>query len=501
MLAVLVIDCGEDALMTKLADAGRMPALAAVRDLGLTVPLRSDAHILDGGVFQTLLTGVDPGEHGIYKYRQLVPGTYEYRRSLARLSPVPQVWTVLSERGRECCVFDMPKLFRVNGFRGQLMGPWGAYSPAARPDSIPRGLRRMILRRFGAHPQPKQEPLPVPPARYEAILDRLVACASLRAEICICMMKRAPCEFFMTAFSESHVACRQFWHLHDPSHPMFDAASAARCGDAMERVYAAIDAAVGRIVQEMPHDARIVLMTQQGVANNLSGSHLLPAWLAQREGKDGASVARKASGRVGATLSSRVRSRLSRVLPEAAANVRLRRKYPPAGDVFMLPGSEFMALLRVNLEGREPAGTVPQAQYRDTLEVLRDDLLGLVNATAGTPAVAETLFLHDLYRGRCANILPDVVVRWANDAPIQRLDCPRYGEISQGIRFMDVTHSCHTGHGMAVIAGPGIPKGQRSTRRDLTELTATFYALLGEEPPQHLESRPIDLGLMAHPGS
>jgi predicted AlkP superfamily phosphohydrolase/phosphomutase len=493
MLAVFVMDCAEPAILERLAADGRMPTLASLVERGTSVTLASDADTLDGSVFQTLLTGVNPGEHGIYKYVQLVPGTYRYASSKAESSPVPQLWTVFSRSGKECCVFDVPKLFPAEGFRGMMVSAWGAYTPAAAPASIPPDLRAAITRRFGPHSQRRQLPLPLSPSGYEAVRDRLVRGARVRADICRHLLSQGRWDFFMTAFCESHVASHQFWQLRDPGHPMFDAASAARCADAMEHVYAAIDEAVGRIIEELPRDATIVLMTQQGVENNYSGSHLLPEWLALRNAGGRRPVRRGPLHRVAAALSSQARLHIGWALPHRVAMGWLSRKYPGEGDVFMLPGSEFMALLRVNLEGREPRGAVPLSRYREVLERLREDLLALRNASTGSAAVEDMILPHAVYRGRRVDNLPDAIVKWRNDAPIRALQCPQHGTISKGVRFLDLSHSSHTGTGLAVIAGPGIPHGRTSAPRPLVDLTATFYSLLREAVPPHLEGKAIAL--------
>ena len=498
MLAVFIIDCAEPTVLRALAAQGRMPVLAGLMAWGATLSLRSDAHVLDGSVFQTLLTGVNPGEHGIYKYVQLMPGTYRYRHSRAGLSPVPQIWTVLAQRGRTSCVFDVPKAFPTPAFRGALVNCWGAYSPAAEPASAPPALRKDILRRFGRHPQPGQEPFPLPPHRYEAIRDRLMRGAEVRADICRHLLRSGPWDFFITAFCESHVAAHQFWHLRDMRHPMFDTRSAAVCGDAIERVYAAVDEALGRMLGELPADATIVVLTQQGVVSNFSGSHLVPAWLARREGGRALRPLRNRLFRLVAAAGADLRSQVSAALPEAVKELWLPRKYPPRGSVFMLPGSEFMALLRVNLAGREPAGIVPPGSYRYVIEALRTDLMALRNPRTGKAAVADVVFLHDVYTGRCVDALPDVAVLWANDAPVESLQCCKAGLVSDGLKFLEMTHSCHTGTGLAVAAGPSVRKGDAGGPHSLQDLTATLYALLGEEPPPHLEGVPLGL---AHSGA
>jgi predicted AlkP superfamily phosphohydrolase/phosphomutase len=307
------------------------------------------------------------------------------------------------------------------------------------------------------------------------------------------MLEGGPWDFFMTAFCESHVAAHQFWHLRDPRHSMFDPAAAEACAGAVEQVYEAVDSAIGRLLEVLPPDATVVVLTQQGVASNFSGSHLLPEWLARRSGFKGRQGGPGRLVRAAARLGSPLRIGLHQTLPDWLMDLWLRRKYAPNGDVFMLPGSEFMGLLRVDLRGREPRGTVAPDDYRRVIETLREDLLLLRNPDTGRPAVREVVFSRDRFHGSRLGALPDVIVCWANDAPIRSLECPKWGTVTGGLKFVDRTHSLHTAEGLAFIAGPRVRPGVRREPIDLPDLTATFYRLMGEDVPPHVEGIPLDV--------
>lgn len=257
MLTLVVIDCAEHAVLERMAADGRMPVLAGLMERGLTVPLASDGDALDGCVFQTFLTGVNPGRHGIHKYRQLAPGTYEYELSKAANSPVPQIWRVLSEQKKNCCVFDVPKAFAHPEFRGRLVASWGSYSPAASPGSVPAELFGAVTSRFGAHPMRLQTALPLSAAEYEDALRTLLGAVELRVDVCRWLLEAGPFDCFATTFSESHVGAHQFWQLRDPEHPFYEAESARRCGNAMEEIYAAIDKNLERLLAAMPAEANM----------------------------------------------------------------------------------------------------------------------------------------------------------------------------------------------------------------------------------------------------
>ncbi len=491
MLALIVIDCAEHSILQTLITEGEMPALSSLAKRGLTVPLSSDGHALDGSVFQTFLTGVNPGKHGIHKYRQLVPGTYDYQLSKAADSPVPQIWNVLSERGRRCLVFDVPKAFPTPDFNGKLVASWGAYSPAASPGSVPDRLFADVERKFGSHPMRIQKALPLTPREYKQAEQTLVGATRLRTDVCRWLLKDANWDFFATTFSESHVAAHQFWQLRDPQHPLYDLESARQCGSAVENVYRAVDENLARLLEALPEDAHLVVMTQQGVEHNYTGSRLLPKWLAMREGRK---PRRNLLVGLDEVFGSRWRNLFRRSIPESLANRLVRRKFPANGKIFMLPGSEYGALLRVNLRGREPAGVVEPEAYHETLKLLVDDLQALRNPATGEPAGAEVQLTHQMYNGPRLDELPDAIVCWRNDQPITALECPRHGLLTEGISFTDITHSMHTSQGMAVMAGPTIRHGKISARHDIRDMTATLYDLAHTDPPADLEGTSLLAG-------
>lgn len=488
MLAVFVLDCADDEILGCLLDEGRLPAIRSLVDRGCSVPLSSDGDALDGSVFQTLLTGMNPGRHGIHKYRQLVPGTDRYAIAKAARSPVPQVWRVLSDAGRECCVFDVPKVHPLSGFRGRLVASWGSYTPAGEPGSSPAGLYGEVVRRFGRHPLRSQKAIPLAPAEYEDVERMLLRGVGRRRDACTWLLGQRSCDFFMTTFSESHVGAHQFWHLRDPAHPLHDPESARRCGRAVERIYQSIDDALGQMLRQLPADAHVMVLTQQGVQHNYTASHLLPHWLAVREGR---SDPRSRLAAIDDGLGPRLRNAVRRMLPESIADRLTARKFPLRGRVCMLPGSEYSALLRINLRGREPRGEVEPADYEAEMASLTADLLAIRDAATGRPVVAEVRQPRHMYHGPLVCHLPDAIVCWTNEAPVSAIECPRHGRLQSAISFTDITHSMHTSRGWGVVVGPGVPVMAKGGVRDVRDVASTIYRILDVEPPAETEGHPI----------
>src|SRR5438093_1016881 len=95
-------------LARQLAEAGRMPNLAALLEGGASAPVRNPEGLVVGGVWPSFATGVWPGRHGFYCFRQLVSGAYEIRRFTPHDIHPPAFWRLLSGHGVRCCVVDVP---------------------------------------------------------------------------------------------------------------------------------------------------------------------------------------------------------------------------------------------------------------------------------------------------------------------------------------------------------------------------------------------------------
>lgn len=86
---------------------------------------------------------------------------------------------------------------------------------------------------------------------------------------------------------------------------------------------------------------------------------------------------------------------------------------PPADLADIGPGTRAYSLapgrIYLNLEGREPEGGVPDAEYQVVREELREDLLAWSDPR-GQPVAAEVVPRESIYRGPHVDLAPDLVV-------------------------------------------------------------------------------------------
>ncbi len=136
---VLGIDGLDYHLVRDLIDRGRLPHLARLGDGGRFTPLATTTPPLSPVAWSTFLTGLDPGEHGIFDFIHRQPATLESFLSTSRTVPPGRMltlgrwqfpleggrvellrqgtpfWEVLEQRGVETTVVRMPANFPPSG--------------------------------------------------------------------------------------------------------------------------------------------------------------------------------------------------------------------------------------------------------------------------------------------------------------------------------------------------------------------------------------------------
>ena len=263
----LGIDAGSIGLIEELITAGSLPHLAALRARSLRVPLDSAPTHRHGVLWPQFVAGADARLGGDWLRFSFDRSTYEAYQSGARHTIEGQVpfWEPSAAR---TITLDVPGT--------TVMGPgvhvtaWGAHAPLHARASAPPGLLRDIDAKFGVHPgfENEYECGWHDPKRLDRLTDALVTGARRRAEIAIELMTRFPdWELFLAVMSESHSASEIMWQAIATDHPLADFDPDAR--SRLDRVFGAIDDAIGHVVDRAPEDAAIFVFSLDG----MRGSH------------------------------------------------------------------------------------------------------------------------------------------------------------------------------------------------------------------------------------
>jgi len=484
VLALISFDAPSLPLLDRLCGDGSLPRLAELRASGTSTRLDTPATHFPAGTYPSLWSGVALERHGLY---------------------YPFMWDAAGQRVRPSDSFEMPQAMweRVSGTaaRSLVVDPYEARPPddvaglyvsgwqftnrvVLRAGSVPKAARRNLYRRFGA-PGAAEEVFGEPdgrrlrglattlersPERVATLVEQSIA--DVRPDLLVC------------GLSSVHLAGHQ---LTDPSAVLarLDGDVARDLDGALERVYVAADAALGRIVDALPAGADVVVFAVHGMTADSARTDLLAGMLhavltGVRAADDGARDAWRFRAAVPASLRARLADLLpDRVATDLAARVELRGVDWSSTRAFVVP-SDAQGLIRINLRGRERHGVVDPADVPALVEEIREGLASFV-LESGVPVVAGVDATSAIAGadGAPSELLPDLVVHWVAEPTrrAERLVSERFGTIRRAGAGSGRSGN-HTADAWAVIV-PGAGRATPPARPTICDIAATALARFG----------------------
>jgi predicted AlkP superfamily phosphohydrolase/phosphomutase len=198
-------------------------------------------------------------------------------------------------------------------------------------------------------------------------------------------------DLFVGVIETTDRVSHMMWRLIDPTHPMYDAALAARYGDSIEKIYRRADATVGRMMEKLPKDAVFLVVSDHGF-HSFRRSVNLNTWLVENNYMvfHGQGGARKLTL---ADLFGRGR------FWEGVDWTRTRAYAVGLGQIYF------------NLRGRESQGVVsPGAEYKALQDEIAGKLITLTDPEGGAAVLKEIYRRDDVYKGEYLLYAPDLQV-------------------------------------------------------------------------------------------
>ena len=513
-LLVIGLDGATLDLVRPWAAAGRLPVLARLMATGAWGPLRSTLPAATFPAWTSLVTGVNPGRHGVLDFTERVPGTYRVRFVNGSYRRVPALWTRLSAAGRRVAVLTVPGTYPPEPACGVMVSGFDSPLATAIDGSFvhPRALYREIQRAVGRVPFADFQEVTTGPGWHAVALARLLEGVERRTKLAAWLLERERWDALMVVFGESDTVAHHFWRFHDPRSPRHAPSPFA---GAIARVYAALDRALGALLAAAPPDTAVAIVSDHGSG----GASDRVVHLNRRLAAGGLLAFRPATrGRVAGL----VRAAALRGVPPRLQGVLVRRAPAAAGrleGIYRLAGIDWSRTVAyseeldyhpsvwLNLRGREPEGVVAPGAYAATRERVAAALAAWRDE-AGRPVVERVWRREELYAGPFVERAPDLVLELAPVDGYSPSCLPSVGAGPALRRLVPAEHGGGKGRGMNgahrqlglfVLAGPGVRPAGQLAPADIVDVLPTLLALAGEPVPGGLDGRPIAGALDAPP--
>jgi len=514
-LVVVGLDGATFDLIRPWAAAGKLPTLARLLAEGSHAPLRSVLHPFTAQAWSSMVTGANAGKHRIFDFWERDFGSYGFRLTNASFRALPALWTLLSRAGRRVIVVSVPMTYPPEPVNGVLISGWDTPGPGA-AFTYPPALKAELAALAG-------QPYVIVPddwkysvaQRGDLVLAELLREIDVRTAVVSRLMAREPWDLCFFVISALDGASHFLWKYHDPSHPLYDAAATARyfAEDPLLQVYQRADQRLGELLDTLPADARVLVVSDHGEGPLGDVEVHLNLWLARhglltlrRPGSQRTLLEagrRWAAGLVNwgkqllyGRVSFGTLARLRRLWPDRLRVVLSEESFFPGVDWSRTQAysEEVRGNVWVNLAGRDPHGIVaPGAAYEAVPDQIIAGLEELADPATGRRLVKKVWRREELFSGPYVERLPDLLVEaeypdlfrprgaWGGPEPVRHLTI----EEMQRRRIT----GCHRSAGIFLARGAGIRAGAALPAVESTDIAPAALYLLGEPLPPWVDGR------------
>lgn len=480
------------------AAAGYLPHLAGIMARGTTARLRSTTPPLTGPAWSSFMTGVNPGQHGLYDFVGFRPQSYVLTPQTAAQRAVPALWRLLSQAGRRVSVINVPLTYppeEVNGVLiSGLMTPPEVADFVYPPDYLPN-LRQAV-------PDYRVQPPGIyfAKGREAELAAAAQAMTTQHVAAALHLMHNTTWDFFMVVLMATDIVQHAAWHYMDATH-RDHAPSPLR--DAILDCYRQADAGVGQLAAAAGQDATLIIMSDHGFGP-LEDYLYLNTWLWQQgwlrlknnahtrfkqflfeAGLSPLAVAR-AVNRLGLTgrLTQEVRRQ------RQVTRQRLQSLFLSFDDVDWAHTQAYSVgnagAIWLNQQGREPQGCVtPGPAAEEKLTRITEALYAIRHPQTGRPVIGQVQRGAAVYQGARSQNAPDLVCLAADWRvhPFGQVEFPAR-------RWLEPAFDRSGGHrpeGVLIAAGPIIRQGFQHPECQIVDLAPTILGLLDAPLPAHLD--------------
>ncbi len=508
-LVILGMEAGDAGFIQRWIREGYLPTLASIMQRGCWGRIEGPELISTQGAWLSFFSGVSRSEHGYYYNRQLKPGTYDLQNFTARDAQALPFWAHLRGGAKAVAIVDALDADAVAGVPGLQLANWAIQQQynttvvpvSAEPQRLIRDVQRLVGRQIHVDVFKPNRSFREDLEAYRLLLQRV----EQKGKLCRYFLDRGRPALVVTTFSEAHTAAHRFWS-HRFEHRHADTGDdRGELRNAIRDVYQAIDREMGLLIERLPAESDIVLVSLFGMKDQYPTHGLSEAFCRQlgyQVLSAEVSGTANALARVRQITPPHWRACLSRLLPARIQERLQNEQFRSNTDwgkttAFPLPSLN-TSFIRVNLRGREPQGIVePGAAYASLLNRIEADLKQLVDVRTGEPAVAKVTKTAEAYRCDPPVCLPDLCIEWkSSPCLMERVRHPKV-ELVQTTPWYNRS-SYHSFSGFVAAAGPSIRASGPMGEVSLLDFAPTFLSLMDEPLPQRLTGRVMNQ-MIHHP--
>jgi predicted AlkP superfamily phosphohydrolase/phosphomutase len=487
--------------LSRWIERGDMPVLRQLRDEGAWGVLNSTIPALTPPAWASLVTGTNPGKHGIYHFRHAPAGSYyQQRLNNSRDIASPTLWQRLNQHGKRVGVFNVPLSYPVYPVDGFITSD--ALSPEATglstyPPELAAEFKDFVIDVLN---YPSALPGTPKYAKHMlAFIEENERVLIHHADVALRLMQTQSWQFFMVVWLVLDRLQHYCWKYSDPAlESLLKTVEEKQISERVKSLFGQLDTQIGRLVEAAGSDCTLAIVSDHGFGpmpgeffhtnhwlKQQGYLRLLPKWDWQRLWYG--NIPRLWRSRLGVPIDSKF-------------GLVDWHKTKAWAD----PLEARAVGIRINRTGRYADGIVPQNEWKSLREQIADELSEL-KSPGGSRQFDEIHRGENLYRGPHALSGPDLVAILSKQfdvPPSFRRDVRAEQLITSNRQVL--RDGGHEPEGIVLFRGTNINAATTLSPQPIESVAATVLQLFGLPIGDDIDAQPIQAALneeflRAHP--
>lgn len=473
---------------------GELPNLKYLASRGNYGGLLSTFPPITPPAWTSLMTGKNPGKHGIFDFFD----TKNFNMRIANSTWVRSdtIWDILSRHNKTTVAINIPLTYPPKKIQGMMVT--GIMTPSHLSEfTYPRCLKHQILKKGYIINIEREDLEKLYKENKQELIHKIFHVLEKRKKIAEYLMNLVNWDLFIVVFFYLDYIQHNFWGYMDPKHPLYYSEDAGLYRNVILDTYRKLDNIIGKLLQYVDKETSVLVVSDHGMKCAQKYFHIND-WLTQNGYlylKNRNFIQRTF---VKTGINQEVIYRLLKPLVKHSDKVRnLGRKIvaSPEAKIFDIDFSKTQLFsashswtIRVNVKKREPQKLVEnEDDYHSLIKKIEKKLYGIVDPETKSSAVKRIYKKHQIYSGPFLGNAPDLYVEMKDGYVMH----PRFrGRVFEPWK-PDYRSGEHDKRGIFIITSPKVKRLGKVRDHSLYDIVPTVLEMLNISIIMDFDGKPI----------
>ncbi len=483
-------------LISRFVRDKKLPNIEKEFKQGVSAPFYSTYPISSASSWSKIVTGKNPGKHGLYEFMRRKKGSYDLMPLNSTHRQGKSIWDILGDNERRLCIINTPFTYPTPKKLNGIMITGMMTPPGVDDYTFPKDLKEEVDKRYEIDIKEVYKG-----NNEKGFYNDLMEVTNKRVDVGLDLMKKYEWDYFMFVFTGTDRIQHFFWKFIDENHPQHPKKNAQKYKEMFIGYFQRIDEYIGEFRKTAGDDANMILLSDHGMGNMNKRIHLNN--LLRKQGM--LKIKRSLIPQIKNTTYYAGFSPLN--IFKLISKLKIKTKFKPTtADMDGILKAFFLSLddvdwkrsiaystmgigqIFLNLRGREPQGCVKEEDY----ETIREEVIGILKSCkdddTGIRLFKNVFSRDDVYHGENLEDAPDILVEANEPYGLFTRYSFGHGKVLDMPQSISGTHRLE---GFIALSGPDINPGSTIKNASVIDFLPTVLKLMNIPIPNDIDGRAL----------